>query len=218
MTMQPKDIRRNATAIDLTRCFTAADRQHGISRRTQALLAAAGMEEPARRWFVISVESKMDRAVAEILAFADIEVWMPGVACKPTRRGGMGKAKRASVMKLATPGYLFVKVAGNDDSWAGLAQVKGVAGLLGSGGRPISVKDNVISLFRAYLGGNPDAMRIVTNAVSKGDKVLVTDGPFRTFPGVVEEMDADTMRAVVEILIFGRVTPVHLDLAQISKV
>ena len=55
---------KDAKAIDLTRCYEASDRQRDVSRRTQALLAAAGMDAPARKWFVITVENGMDRQLA----------------------------------------------------------------------------------------------------------------------------------------------------------
>lgn len=214
--MQPKNIRDNASLLDLTRCFAASDRQRAMSRRSEALLAAAGMEEPARRWFVVTVDSNADRAVAQTLAFADVEVWSPYVAVKAARRGGM-KGTRQVQERLAMPGYVFAKVAATHDSWAGLQLVKGVAGILGSGGRPKPVADDQVGLLKAYLTGDPSAVKIVTNAVEQGDRVVVRDGPFVSFPGVVDRLDEDTARAVVDILIFGRVTPVHLDLAQLSK-
>lgn len=214
--MQPKNIHDNASLLDLTRCFAASDRQRALSRRSQALIAAAGMEEPERRWFVVTVDYNADRTVAQTLAFADVEVWSPYVTVKAARRGGM-KGTRQMQERLAMPGYVFVKVAATDDSWAGLQLVKGVAGILGNDGRPKPVPDDIVALLKAYLTGDPSATKIITDAVEPGDRVIVKDGPFLSFPGVVECVNEDTARAVVDVLIFGRVTPVHIDLAQISK-
>lgn len=217
MTMQPKHIRRNAETIDLTRCFAASDRQQSLSRRAQALMAAAGMDAPERRWYVVTVDGGMDMPVAETLAFAGVEIWVPVVARKSRRRGGLSRGERASVNKLALPGYLFARVTGTVEAWAGLQSVKGVSGILGNDGRPLAVTDRAVALFRAYLDGDPAAFAIVTNAAGVGDAVIVTDGPFRSFYGRVDGVDADLGRVAVEILLFGRLTPVHLDLAQISK-
>lgn len=209
---------RNAVAIDLDRCHDKSDRQRKITRRTQALLAAAGMEEPDRKWFVVEVETGCDRTVAQAFALSDVEVWVPYVAFKPKRRGGMQKGPRPILEQMAMPGYLFVKVAAVNDAWSGLAKVKGVSGILGSSnGRPIPVADDKVALFRKYLAGDPHAVAIVTNMAKPGDEVRVKDGPFASFPGKVGEVDADRGRALVEILMFGRVTPVHLDLVQIAK-
>lgn len=215
--MQPEKIRKNAVAVDLTRCHAAADRAIGLSRRGQALLAAAGMDVPARRWFVATVAAGMDKEVAQSLAFAGVECWLPHVAYKLPRRRGRDSS-RPVVERLALPGYVFVRVAAAVEAWAGVASIKGVAGLLGSaGGRPIAVADEAVALFRAYLADDPEAIATVTNALQAGDAVSVRRGPFRSITGRVDEVDDERGRAIVEILLFGRVTPVDLDLVHLAK-
>lgn len=208
----------NAKEINLDRCYAASDRQRGVSRRTQALLAAAGMEKPARRWFVITVKNGEDRPVAEQLQRSGVEVWLPVVMVIPTRRGGMPKKAREPQERLALKGYVFAKVASTTESWSGLATVKGVSGMLGrSDGRPLPIADAVVDLFRRYFKDDPDAKATVTNSVRQGDEVLVTDGPFRSFPGTVETVDEARGRVVIMLGIFGHANPVNLDIAQIAK-
>lgn len=207
----------NAQPINLDRCYEASDRQRDISRRTQALLAAAGMDEPARRWFVIRVESGMDRSVADRLGQSGVDVWMPVVMVMPARRSGMGAKPREPVEKLALKGYVFAKVKATVDAWSGLGTVKGFSGMLGSNGRPLAIPDASVELFQRYLGDDPKAVATVTDALVMGDKVMVKNGPFRMFPGTVDAIDDERGRAIVEIMIFGHVNPVHLDIAQIRK-
>lgn len=219
MNMVRKTSIDKAAAIDLTRCFAASDRQMGISRRSQAMLAAAGMDAPARRWFVITVDNQMDKRVAETLTFAGVEVWVPYVTVKGTRRGGVKRGGRKTYTRLAMPGYVFAKVACTVDSWAGLLSIKGTASILaGAGGQPFIVPEHVILLLQSYLLADPTAAKIVTDTMFEvGERVIVNSGPFCSFPGHLDCLDEDAGRAIVEVMIFGRATPVQLDLAQISK-
>lgn len=216
MLMRHKGI-DTAKEINLDRCYAASDRQIAVSRRTQALLAAAGMEKPARRWFVITVENGMDRQLAAELERSGIEVWMPVVMVMPPRRSGMPKKARQPKEQLALKGYLFAKVAATVDAWAGLATAKGFNGMLGSEGRPLPVGDDQVARFKRYFKDDPEAKATVTGALRLGDPVIVKDGPFKSFPGTVETIDEERGGVMVFVGIFGRVTPVHLDIAQIRK-
>lgn len=217
MLMRREDMKA-VKPINLDRCYAASDRQRGVSRRTQALLAAAGMEKPARRWFVVTVRNGEDRSVAEQLERSGVEVWMPVVMMIPTRRGGMPKKEKEPQERLALKGYVFVKVAATTESWSGLATVKGVLGMLGrSDGRPLPIADAVVDLFRRYFRDDPEAKATVTDAVRQGDEVVVTDGPFRSFPGTVKTIDEARGRAVIMLGIFGHENPVNLHIAQIAK-
>lgn len=216
MNMQLKKSQHDVSPLNQAR-IAASDRQAGKSRRSQALLAAAGTDAPTRRWFVATVETGADRAVGETLVLAGIECWLPHVTVTPPRRGGRGKAERPSYTKLAFPGYVFVRVAATEDAWAGLASVKGVVAMLGASGRPLPVSGEVVTCLLSYLADDKAAIDILTNAVKEGDSVVVKDGPFVSHPGTVAKLD-DRGFAIIDILIFGRSTRVQLDLVQLKKV
>lgn len=213
MQREPKD----AELLNLDRCYAAADRQRALSRRTQALLAAAGMDAPARRWFVATVAGGVDREAGELLKRNHVEVWLPVVKVMPPRRGRMRKAAREPVEKLAMRGYLFVKVEGTVEAWAGVATVKGVTGLLGCNGRPMPVADATVELLQRYFACEADAVAKVTNALKRGDQVEVIDGPLRELRGVVCDVRPQRQQASIMLLLFGRETPGIFDLAQIRK-
>lgn len=205
-----------AKEIDLSRCWKASDRQQAVSRRTMALLAAAGMDRPARRWFVLRIGAGRDRAAAEALAAAHVETWLPVVMVVPVRRGGM-KGKREAVEKLALQGFVFARVEPTVDAWAGLATAPGFVGMLGCDGLPLAIRDEAVELFRRYLGNDPKAIATVTNAVKAGDRASVNEGPFHGFDGLVVSVDDARGRAIVEVLMFGQINPINLELAQIRK-
>lgn len=205
-----------AKEIDLTRCWQASDRQRAVSRRTQAMLAAAGMDRPERRWFVLRIGAGRDRAAAEALAAAQVETWLPVVIVVPMRRGGM-KGKRETVERLALQGFVFARVEPTVDAWAGLATAPGFAGMLGCDGLPLAIRDEAVDLFRRYLGNDPKAVATVTNAIKAGDRASVRQGPLRGFDGLVASVDDVRGRAIVDVMMFGHINPVNLELAQIRK-
>lgn len=206
-----------AKEIDLTRCHAASDRQRAISRRTMALLAAAGEDRPARRWFVVRIGGGRDREAAEALTAAHVETWLPVVMVMPMRRGGVRKGPRLPVEQLALRGYVFARVEPTVEAWTGLATAPGFAGMLGSGGLPLAIRDDAVDLFRRYLGGDPRAKAVITDAVGKGDRVVVKEGPFQGLEALVASVDDMRGRAIVKMMMFGHVAPVNLELAQIRK-
>lgn len=202
--------------INIDRAWSESDRQIGLSRRAQALLAAAGMDGPEAQWFVLRIERGADIAVDNALADARIERWMPAQMMVPPRRGGRKGPKSEAVAAPSLPGYIFVRLVSVARSWAGLRTIKGIAGVLGGADRPAPIRDGIILKLRAFIDEDPRAIEVLTNALKTGDQVRIDDGPFASFPGVVEEV-RERGRVLVEAMIFGRACPIELDLAQVSK-
>jgi transcription antitermination factor NusG len=202
--------------INIDRAWQASDKRIAISRRQRALLAAAGESGPAARWYVLQVERAADIAVEKLLEKARIEHWMAQQTIIVRRRGryGMERPKEKTVPFL--PGYIFVKVVWCAPCWEALSGLKGVVGVIGGAERPPHVPDAKILKMQADVENDPEAIRAMLREINPGDKVSVDDGPFASFPGVVETV-SDKGRAKVEVMIFGRIVSVDLDLAQISK-
>lgn len=207
---------RNGDPISTDRAWQASDRRITLSRREQAMLAAAGMDAPAARWYVLQVRTGLDAVVDKSLADARIERWMAQETIVVRRRGRFGMMRPAARTVPFLPGYIFVKVVWCAACWHALSGVKGVVGVLGGAERPASVVDDKILKLRAYVEHDPAAVREMMRSFQPGDQVSVDDGPFASFPGVVVEVD-DKGRALIEVMLFGRAVPVGLDLAQISK-
>ena len=109
------------------------------------------------------------------------------------------------------PGYVLVKMILTDDSWHLVRNVRGATGFVGSEGKAIPLTDEEI-----YALGVEHKEVIVGFAV--GDTVKVTDGPLEGFLGTVEELDADKDLVRVVVSMFGRETPVDLELDQVEPV
>lgn len=208
----------DAVAVGPTDRQTAKlDAARAISRRQQALLAAAGMEAPERRWYVLMVQHGKDFAVDNALETAGVERWMATWQRPQQHRIRRPKRSPRLVTVPFFPGYVFVRVAWTAYAWEGLRTIEGVQGVIGSAVSPSSVDDQVLCKFKAMLD-DPVAQKELAATLKLGDTVMVDDGPFRSFPGEVVAVDDGQCRALIEVMIFGRAVPVDLDLAQITKI
>lgn len=208
--------RDTGEVINIDRAWQASDKRIAITRREQALLAAAGMDGPEARWYVLRVDNGMDKAVDKALDDANVERWMPVISVLPPRRSGRKKQRCEPVLVSALPGYLFVKVVACAAAWAGLKTIDGVVDPIGGADRPAPVSDKEIIKLQVSIEKDPNAIAVLTNALMVGDRVAIDSGPFASFEAIVLVLgDADRIR--VEASLFGRSVPVDLDLAQVTK-
>jgi transcriptional antiterminator NusG len=107
------------------------------------------------------------------------------------------------------PGYVLIKMIMTDESWHLVRNVRGVTGFVGSGGKAIPLTEQEI----LDLGVEK---REINLEFSVGDSVRVIDGPLDGFIGTVDELDADKGRVRVTLSMFGRETPVDLELDQVE--
>ncbi len=109
------------------------------------------------------------------------------------------------------PGYVLVKMVLTDETWHLVRNVRGVTGFVGSGNKPIPLTDEEVS----SMGVEKQEV-VVT--YSLGDSVRITDGALESFLGTVEEIDLERKKVRVVVSMFGRETPVELDLNQIESI
>ncbi len=109
------------------------------------------------------------------------------------------------------PGYVLVKMIMTDESWHLVRNVRGATGFVGSEGKAIPLTEQEI-----YDLGVEHKEIVVGFAV--GDTVKVTDGPLMGFLGTVDELDAEREIVRVIVSMFGRETPVDLELDQVEPV
>lgn len=107
------------------------------------------------------------------------------------------------------PGYVLVKMVMNDETWHIVRNIRGVTGFLGEGNKAIPLSDADV----AKLG--VEKHEIVVN-YQEGDSVRITDGALESFLGAVEEIDLERGKVRVVVSMFGRETPVELELDQVE--
>ena len=107
------------------------------------------------------------------------------------------------------PGYVLVKMVMNDYTWHVIRNIRGVTGFLGEGNKAIPLSDSEV----AALGVEK---REVVIGYEVGDSVRITDGALESFLGTVEDIDLEHGKVRVVVSMFGRETPVELELDQVE--
>lgn len=119
--------------------------------------------------------------------------------------------KRKEVERKIFPGYVIVKMVMTDESWYAVRNVRGCTGFVGPSSKPIPLSNEEVE----RLGIEKREIQV---SYSVGDSVNIVDGPLEGFIGVVEEMDVEKNRIRVVVSMFGRDTPVDLELDQAERV
>ena len=114
-----------------------------------------------------------------------------------------------TVERKVFPGYVLVKMVMNDETWHVVRNIRGVTGFLGEGNKAIPLSEADV----AALGVEK---REVVVSYRLGDTVRITDGALESFLGTVDEIDLDNGKVRVVVSMFGRETPVELELDQVE--
>lgn len=123
--------------------------------------------------------------------------------------------KKATIKEKIFPGYLLVKMVMDDPTWLAVRTTPGITGFVGSGKTPTPLSETEVTNIQKFVSA--PAKRFKTRFVT-GEAVKITDGPFSDFLGTIHEIDEQKGKVKVLVSIFGRETPVELDLLQIQKV
>ena len=107
------------------------------------------------------------------------------------------------------PGHVLVKMVMNDETWHIIRNIRGVTGFLGEGNKAIPLSEADV----AALGMEK---REVIVSYQVGDTVKIIDGALVSFLGTVEEIDLERNKVRVVVSMFGRETPVELELDQVE--
>ena len=175
----------------------------------------------AMRWYVLHVYSGFETKVAESIKEKAVkqglgdfieEILVPTEEVVEVKRG-----QRVNAERKFFPGYVLAKLDMNDEVWHLIKDTPKVSGFLGAGGnRPVAISEAEAQRILKQVQEGVDRPR-PSVVYDVGEEVKVTDGPFASFSGIVEEIDEEKAKLKVSVSIFGRSTPVELEYSQVEK-
>jgi transcription termination/antitermination protein NusG len=183
-------------------------------------MTTVGTTAMAKRWYIIHAYSNFENKVAESIreqakqrGLSDLfeEVMVPKEKVVEVRRGRKVDAERKFF-----PGYVLAKMDLTDEAFHLIKNTPKVTGFLGADNKPTPISDvEAERILHQVQEGIERPKPSVSFEV--GEQVRVSDGPFASFNGVVEEVDEARSRLKVAVSIFGRATPVELEFGQVEK-
>lgn len=176
----------------------------------------------SHRWYVVNVHSGSEKKVAEAIrekveksSLSDkiLEVLVPTHEVVEMRRG-----KKTMAEKKFFPGYVLVKMELTEDAWYLIKNTSKVSGFLGGRGKPVPISEAEVTRLLNQVEQGTAGHAASQKMFDIGEQVRVSDGPFASFNGLVEEVDQEKSRLKVSVSIFGRSTPVDLEFDQVEKI
>jgi len=168
------------------------------------------MFSPVRRKKVAQLIT--EQAESNELSHQIEDVMVPTEEVVEVRRGARVQSERKFF-----PGYILVKMELTDEAWQLVTSQPRVTGFLGGKGKPIPITNAEAERLMHQMSEGVERPR-TTVTFDIGEQVRVSDGPFASFNGFVEEADDDKARLKVTVSIFGRSTPVELEYSQVEKI
>ena len=174
-----------------------------------------------KRWYIVHAYSNFENKVAESireqakqrhLEHLFEQILVPKEKVTEVRRGRKVDAERKFF-----PGYVLVKMDLTDEGYHLIKNTPKVTGFLGADNKPMPISEAEANRILHQVQEGIDRPK-ATVSFEIGEQVRVSDGPFASFNGVVEEVDDARSRLKVAVSIFGRATPVELEFAQVEKV
>jgi transcriptional antiterminator NusG len=174
----------------------------------------------ARDWYIIHTYSGFEKKVAETLRSrveaAGLQELFGEILIPTEDVIEMRHGKKVVTPKLFYPGYVLVEMEMNDNTWHLVRETPRVTGFVGSGQRPSPLSSEEVDriLHKVEVAAENPKPRL---KFDRGETVKITDGPFKDFTGLVDEVNDDRSTLRVMVTIFGRATPVELDFYQVEK-
>ena len=172
-------------------------------------------------WYIVQAysgfENKVADSIKDIMSKNSLENNLGEILVPTQKVVEVKKGKRTQKEKKYFPGYVLVKLDLDKNIYHKIKNIQKVSGFLGPEGRPVPVSESEIKKIMGQIDEtetNPTAG--ITFEI--GEKVKVSDGPFASFTGLIEEIDEEKLRLKVSVSIFGRPTPVDLEFNQVEKI
>ncbi len=170
------------------------------------------------KWYVVHTysgyENKVKDGIESTIANRNLgdeicEVMIPMEKAEEVRNGATKEVERKMF-----PGYVLVKMIMNDDTWYVIRNTRGVTGFVGPGSKPVPLTD---AEMRALGIAVEKTEAVLTVDFAEGDSVVVTAGVWKDTVSVVQKLDLNKQVVTIVIDMFGRETPVDVNITDVKK-
>jgi len=176
------------------------------------------MAKESKPWFVVHTysghEERVKKNLEQRVKFMDAGDEVSQVVIPTEDEIEVKNGQRRTVAKKILPGYVLIQMKMSDQSWRVVRNTPGVTGFVGSGNKPVPLREDEVSQILKQMETEAPRLRI---GFREGQSVRVIDGPFIDFIGVVDSMNSEKGKVRVMLSLFDRETPVELDFLQVEK-
>lgn len=175
----------------------------------------------SNRWYVLHArsgyEAKVKAAINEASVREGIDDLISEVMIPTEQVVELKDGQKKTAERKFFPGYMLINMELTEPSWLLVKNTNNVIGFIGgTSGKPSPITQREVDKILAKVQEGADKPKPKV-AYQPGEEILVTDGPFNEFSGTVESVDYEKNLLKVEVLIFGRTTPVELEFSQVEK-
>ena len=172
------------------------------------------------RWYIVhaysNFENKVRDSILEQARQKGLEELFEQVIVPTEKVVEVRRGRKVDTERKFFPGYVLVKMDLTDEAFHLIKNTPKVTGFLGAENKPMPITDREADRILNQVQEGVDRPKpSVTFEI--GEQVRVSDGPFASFNGIVQEVDEAHARLKVEVSIFGRATPVDLEYGQVEK-
>ncbi len=179
----------------------------------------SGAKKAEKRWYVIQTYSGQEDQVKDAIERNIEQIGMQEkihqILVPEEETLEVRGARKIEKKKKMFPGYVFIEMVLDDESWYAIRQSPGVARFIGTKVKPTAVSDREMQRVLKQIGIKKEKLEV---AFENGETVRVISGPFRGYTGIVDEISAEKGKLKVLISIFGRDTPVEVNFEHAEKI
>jgi transcription termination/antitermination protein NusG len=176
------------------------------------------MAENDKHWYVIHTysgyEERVKRNLEQRIKLMDSSEDIVKVIVPTEDEVEVRSGQKRTVTKKILPSYVLINMKMSDNSWNIVRNTPGVTGFVGSGNKPVPLRDEEVDQILKQMEAEIPKVKV---GFKQGQSVRVVDGPFTDFVGVVDEIIGSKGKIKVLLSLFGRETPVELDFLQVEK-
>lgn len=167
------------------------------------------------RWYVVHTysgyENKVKKDLEKTIKNRELEDYFFDIIVPMEEQIEIKDGKRKANLKKVFPGYVLIKMIVTEATWYVVRNTRGVTGFVGSGTDPIPLTEEEIR----KMGFEISEVKIDYDV---DDPIQIIDGPFKDYIGTVQEINKEKHKVKVLVSMFGRETPIELELSQVQKV